>query len=231
MTGCSNVPVELRAGALRLAVRPDLGGSIAGLWHGDTPVMRSMEPAALTGARQSASYPLVPYSNRLGHRRFHWKARDYTTESNFDGNPHSVHGVAWQRPWALVSAGETDLRLRYRHAPDAHWPFAFEVDQVFSLSPQALEVGLVFTALGDIAQPVGLGWHPYFPRRTQSRVHMQVTHRWDPDALELPVQRVAQATIDGEVAQLDHDHCFEGWHGPAFIGDEVFSLQLTSSLP
>jgi aldose 1-epimerase len=39
--------VELSAGALRLALRPDLGGVIAGLWHGGLPVLRSTEPLAL----------------------------------------------------------------------------------------------------------------------------------------------------------------------------------------
>ncbi len=61
---------ELHAGALRLAVRPDLGGSVAGLWHGETPILRSTEPARLERSRQSAMYPLLPYSNRLGYRRF-----------------------------------------------------------------------------------------------------------------------------------------------------------------
>ena len=68
----SSSPVELRAGDLRLALRPDLGGSIAGLWLGDLPVLRSGEPAALASSRLSGCYPLAPYSNRLGYRRFRW---------------------------------------------------------------------------------------------------------------------------------------------------------------
>jgi aldose 1-epimerase len=52
--------VELRAGDLRLALRPDLGGSIAGLWLGDTPVLRSCEPTALKAPRQSGCFPLAP---------------------------------------------------------------------------------------------------------------------------------------------------------------------------
>ena len=32
---------ELRAGALRLALRPDLGGCVAGLWHHGVPVLRT----------------------------------------------------------------------------------------------------------------------------------------------------------------------------------------------
>ena len=66
-------PLELRAGRLRLALCPALGGSIAGLWWGDVPVLRSTEAAELKAARLSGCYPLVPYSNRVGYRRFSWQ--------------------------------------------------------------------------------------------------------------------------------------------------------------
>ena len=231
MPGSSNNSFELHAGALRLAVRPDLGGSIAGLWHRTTPLMRSTEPAELSTPRQTASYPLVPYSNRLGYRHFRWKGKEYTTAANFDNNPHSLHGVAWLRAWEVVSSSAAELVLRYEHQADAHWPFPFEVKQYFSLTPQQLSVQLVFTNTGDIAQPVGLGWHPYFPTRARSRLHIELSDRWESDATQLPTRKVAQHGIDGDVSHLDFDHCFEGWTGPARIRDEKFSLQLTSSLP
>ncbi|MFM9917542.1 MAG: aldose 1-epimerase [Rhizobacter sp.] len=221
---------ELRAGALRLALRADLGGSIAGLWHRDTPILRSTEPGALTGSRQSACYPLVPYSNRLAYRQFQWDGRDYTTATNFDNSPHSVHGVGWLRVWDPVSHGATDVVLRYRHAPDVHWPFAFEARQSFTLTPQSLGVRLIFTNTDERAQPVGLGWHPYFPKRERSRLHIEVSDRWESDATELPVRQVAQSGIDGDVSQLGFDHCFDGWSGPARIRDEAFSLRLSSDL-
>ena len=96
--------IELHAGALRLALRPDLGGSLAGLWHRDTPILRSTEPGLLDNARLAGSFPLVPYSNRLGYRRFRWKGSDYTTRANVDDSPHSLHGIGWQRPWRIASS-------------------------------------------------------------------------------------------------------------------------------
>ncbi len=230
MPGSSNNTVELHAGALRLAVRSDLGGSIAGLWHGDTPLMRSTEPAELETSHKSACYPLVPYSNRVGYRHFRWQGKEYTTVANFGNNPHSLHGVAWLRAWETVSLGDGELVLRYQHQPDDHWPFAFHIEQHFSLTPQQLSVRLVFTNTAEVAAPVGLGWHPYFPTRAGSRLRMEVSDRWESDATQLPTGKVAQHGIDGEVSQLAFDHCFEGWAGPAHIRDEKFWLQLTSSL-
>ena len=220
----------MHAGDLRLALRADRGGSISGLWHCGTPILRSTEPGHLASARQSACYPLVPYSNRLAYQRFRWQGREHTTAPNFDDNPHSVHGVGWLRAWEVVSHHETDAVLRYRHAPDAHWPFAFEVQQAFALTPHSLSVTLTVTNTADIAQPVGLGWHPYFPKRERSHLRMEVSDRWDSDATQLPVRKVAQAGINGEVLQLALDHCFDGWRGPAFIRGEVFALQLRSNL-
>ncbi len=222
---------ELHAGALRLAVRADIGGAIAGLWYRDTAILRSTPPAALTGARQSGSYPLVPYSNRLGHRHFRWKGREYTTQANFDDdNPHSLHGVGWLRAWEMTAHSAHDVSLRYEHVPDAHWPFAFEATQSIALTPQSLNLQMAITNRADIAQPVGLGWHPYFPKRQRSRLHIELSDRWVCDASQLPVRKVSQPGIDSDVSHLDFDNCFEGWRGPARIRDEKFSLQLSSSL-
>ena len=223
-------PLELRAGELRLALRPDLGGAIAGLWRGDVAVLRSSEPAELERARLAACYPLAPYSNRLGYRRFRWLGEDYTTQPNFDGSPHSVHGVAWQRPWQVLAASEREAEVVYRHAGDTHWPFDFELRQRIVLAPGQLELHLAFTNLAAQTQPVGLGWHPYFVKRPRSRLHVELSERWDNDPTGLPVRRHAQPGIDADIAHLDFDNCFEGWRGAARIRDEKLSLRLTSSL-
>ena len=222
---------ELRSGALRLALRPDLGGCIAGLWHGDMPVLRSTDPAQLTAARPSACYPLIPYSNRLGYRRFRWLGQDHTTQPNFDDSPHSVHGVGWQRPWSVTSARADDAVLSMVHPGDADWPFPFEARQVFSLTPDGLNLGLSITNTAAQPAPVGLGWHPYFPKRSRSRLHIELTDRWESDASGLPTRRVPQPGIDGDVAHLAFDHCFEGWQGAARVRDERLSIRISSSLP
>jgi aldose 1-epimerase len=222
---------ELRAGALRLALRPDLGGSIAGLWHHHVPVLRSTEPAALTSARNAASYPLVPYSSRLGFAKFRWKGRDYTSRPNApDAAPHALHGVGWQRPWQIVSSSALEVVLRLVHPGDDDWPFAFEATQYFALTPDSLSVQMVLVNRAEVAQPVGFGWHPYFPTRERSRLHVEVAERWDADPLQLPVRRVSQPGIDSAIGHLAYDNVFDGWRGPVRIRDEKFALQMTASV-
>ena len=222
---------ELHAGALRLALRPDLGGCVAGLWHRDTPVLHSAEPGTLTSSRPSGGFPLVPYSNRLGYRRFRWKGHDHTTRPNFGDHPHSVHGIGWQRPWEIVSSSALEVVLELRHEGDADWPFAFTARQYLALDAASFSARLQLSNDADVEQPVGLGWHPYFVRRSRSRMHVELSHRWDADATLLPTRKVAQHGIDSDLSHLDFDNCFEGWRGPARIRDERFSLQLASSLP
>ena len=230
VASAASTPFELHAGALRLALRPDLGGAVAGLWHGTTPILRSSEPAALSTAREAAMYPLVPYSNRLGYRRFRWRGRDYTTAANVADSPHSLHGIGWQRPWRIVSSSALEVVLELVHVGDADWPFAFTARQYFSLSADSFGVRLQLSNDADLDQPVGLGLHPYFVKRARSRLHIELSHRWDNDPTLLPTRKVAQPGIDSDLSHLDFDNCFEGWRGPARIRDERFSLQLGSSL-
>lgn len=222
--------VELSQGALRLALRPDLGGCIAGLWHGGTPVLLSQEPSGLAGPRPSGGYALVPCSNRVGHSRFAWRGQHHALRSNNGASPHAIHGIGWERAWSLVSQMDDAATLRLVHSADGDWPFSFTAIQRFALSADALRIELEVLGTDARPQPVGLGWHPYFPRREASRLQLEVTHRWERGEDELPVGRAAAAPIDAEVAGLSLDHCFEGWTGRALLRDASFTVELTSSL-
>jgi aldose 1-epimerase len=226
---------ELRCGPLRAQVLPALGGSLAGLWLGDEPVLRSSPPAQLDSPRQSACFPLLPYSNRLGHRRFRWGGQDHATAANFDDSPHSLHGVAWLRAWQVLAPADghdpnVHLRMRYGHAPDAHWPFAFEAQQTVALEADALVLTLSLRNTDPRTQPAGLGWHPYFVRRADTRIDIGATQRWDKDDSELPLHPVPVEGLHTAVQALALDHCFSGWDGVARVQDARLQLELSSDL-
>lgn len=223
-------PCALRCEPLRLVVRPDLGGSVAGFWHRDLPIWRSDDDGTLADVADSACYPLVPYSNRIGHRRFRWMGRDYALRPNFAGSPHTLHGVGWQRPWEVVVEERHALSLELRHDADDDWPFSFAARQEFALTPQSLTITLDITNTDGVVQPMGLGWHPYFTNRGAARLQIDLTHRWECDASLLPTRRVRQGAIDAPVDELEFDNAFEGWRGPAVVLDGPLRSQLTSSL-
>jgi aldose 1-epimerase len=131
----------------------------------------------------------------------------------------------------VLSASSTEAELQLLHTPDADWPFAFEARQRFVLAEDALELHISLRNTAAQPQPVGLGWHPYFPKRSRSRLHIELSERWDSDASGLPTRAVPQPGIDGDVANLAFDNCFQGWRGPARVRDEKLSMRLTSSFP
>ena len=215
---------------MRATVRPDLGGSLSGLWHAGMPVLRCTPPETLDSVRLSASYPLVPYSNRLGHRRFEWQGQTYSTQPNFPDSPHSLHGVGWLRAWTVVQAQADHVQLRYHHAPDGDWPFAFEAQQHIRLQPDALHMELSMRNTDQQPQPAGLGWHPYFVRREDAQLDIELASRWDKDARELPLTETPVEGLHAKVDTLNLDHCFTGWQGVARLRDPQMSLSLHADL-
>jgi aldose 1-epimerase len=222
--------VHLASGALRCDIRPDLGGCIAGLWWGEVPVLRSTPAQALASARQAGSYPLVPFSNRVAQATLKWAGTSHPLVQNNAAEPHAIHGVGWQRPWAVLEADDQFALLSYEHKPDTAWPFAFDTSQAFRLHADELELTLSITNQSAQAAPVGLGWHPYFVKRAHSHLQFAAQGRWEMGADKLPTHRVPTAGLDADCAALDVDHCFDGWHGEALLSDEQLRIRVTSSL-
>ena len=220
----------LSAGSFRCEIAPDLGGCIAGLWFDGIAVLRSPGVAKLTSVRLSGSYPLVPFSNRVGHASLQWNGTSHPLVRNFGDEPHAIHGVGWQRPWAVLEASDRFALLSYEHKPDSSWPFAFDASQAFRLTDNALEVTLSITNQSDTPTPVGLGWHPYFVKRAHSHIAFEATGRWEMDELKLPTHRLTTQGLNQDCAALDVDHCFDGWSGTVHLRDELLHTRLTSSL-
>ncbi len=215
---------------MRCDLAPQLGASIAGLWRAGCAILRSTPGDQLAHVREAGCYPLVPFSNRIAHARLHWNGTSHPLVQNFSPEPHSIHGVGWQRVWNVLEASETFALLSYEHRPDAAWPFAFDCSQAFRLGPNALEVTLSGTNQSDQAVPFGLGWHPFFVKRPQCHIAFEAAGRWEMDAQNLPTVRVPSRGLDTDCAALTVDHCFDGWPGSVHLRDAQMDLRLGSSL-
>jgi aldose 1-epimerase len=222
--------IELRHGALRLALRPDLGGCIAGLWLGDVPVLRSTEGPALDSVRKSACFPLAPFSNRIAQARLLWDGTSHPLVQNFAPEEHAIHGVVWQRPWEVLEATDSFAMLACEHPADHAWPFAFDCSQTFKLAGDGLEMTLSMTNQSGKPAPAGLGWHPYFVKRTGSHIAFDATGRWEMGPDKLPTEHTATPGLDADCAALDVDHCYDGWAGSVQLHDGVLRSRLTSNL-
>ena len=223
-------PLTLRCADLQCDIKPELGGSIAGLWLGGIQVLRSTPAHDLHSVRQAASYPLVPFSNRVAHARLQWQGTDHPLVSNWPPLPHAIHGVGWERPWTVLEASDTFALLSYEHKADASWPFDFDSSQAFKLEAHALELSLSITNQSAVAVPVGLGWHPFFAKRPDSRVQFEATGRWEMGDDMIPTHHAANSGLDAACATLNVDHCWDGWSGTVVLQDSVLTTRVRSSL-
>jgi aldose 1-epimerase len=220
----------LRSEGLRCALRPDLGGCIAGLWLGDEPVLRSSEPEQLKAARQSGCFPLVPFSNRIAQARLQWQGTSHPLVRNNGDEPHAIHGVGWQRAWQVLEQTETSAFMSYEHRADSAWPFAFDASQMVQLQAHRLTLTLSITNQAHVAAPAGLGWHPYFVKRPHAHVAFQASGRWEMGADKLPTHRSAIDGLRADVDALEVDHCYDGWSGVVSLRDSVMQVRMQSSL-
>ena len=221
---------QLQSGALVCEIEPRLGGCIAGLWLGGVPVLRSRPAAQLTSARQAGSYPLVPFSNRIAQASLLWQGTQHPLVRNNGEEPHAIHGVGWQRPWEVLDSDSDFALLAYEHRPDAAWPFAFDSSQTLRLRGSALELTLSLTNQSQRPAPAGLGWHPYFVKRSRSRISFEATGRWEMGPDKLPTERRPAHGLDAPCGFLDVDHCFDGWTGTVHLRDELLHTRVTSGL-
>jgi len=228
--------IALQHGSFALQIEPETGGCITGFWANGIAVLRSIAAHEMLGSvRLSASYPLVPFSNRIGFGQFEWLGEAHTLAANFLPEPHAIHGVGWQQPWQVLNATPASARLQLCHRPAtpearAAWPFAFDCIQTFVLDGNGLQMELALTNCeSQRSMPAGLGFHPYFVKRPGSHIAFAAAERWDMDAQNLPTVRQPSPGLDTDCADLAIDHCFEGCSGTVQLHDAILDCRITST--
>ena len=221
--------VTIAAGNLRLQLSPSIGGVISGFtWDGSRPILRESH-SPLEKAVDAASFPLVPYVNRIRGGRFSFRGREVRIAPNMAGDPSPLHGQGWINPWRVDEANERTARLSFRHE-SGEWPWAYDAVQEFGLDEGGVTVSLTCRNLADEPMPCGLGQHPYFPCGPETRLDTAVTHVWTIDEHVLPVEKVpAEGRFDlrnRRVCGQGLDHGFGGWGGEARMSDPDWPYEL-----
>ena len=178
-----------------------------------------------------ASFPLVPYSNRIADARFDWGGTTHELARNAAPEPHALHGVGWTSEWAVRASRADRVVLTLDHRGDARWPFAFTAEQTITLSPETLVVELVARNLEAFDAPLACGHHPYFPA-DGARIRFDADRRWPPCARKLPGDpvEIADRRVDFAVAERALDCAFSGWDGAATIDWPGHALRVESEL-
>lgn len=216
--------LALRAGDLALDIAPASGGIIAGFRHRDIPLMRAPDAGLVAAGnpRGGASWPLVPYSNRIRNGRFSWLGAEIELARDGLSGPHAIHGDGWRHAWTVLSASADEARIAYRHPGDGFWPFAYAAEQHFVLTARGFRLAMSLANTGTRPMPAGLGHHPYFRRAPDTRLAVTLGDMWLGDEERFPARRVPlPAEFDFAAGRLvdpvDLDAAFLAWTRPARI--------------
>jgi aldose 1-epimerase len=229
--------VILAAGPLELSVSPAAGGSIARfdfLEEGRKISILRRADNTPSGALDSASFPLVPFSNRIRNGRFRMRNRNVTLAPNMHGDPSPLHGQGWLAPWEMLRSNSCSMDLRFVHEA-GEWPWRYEALQHFALDPGGLTLRLSCRNLSEEAMPCGLGQHPYFPCTPETRLDTRVECAWTIDDKVLPVDKVpAEGRYDLRdrlVCGQGLDNGFGGWGGTARLSQPSLPFEIIMSSP
>ncbi|MFN3932455.1 MAG: aldose 1-epimerase [Brevundimonas sp.] len=225
--------IVLEQGGWRLAVRPELGCSIASLTCGGRDVLRPTPEGAMD-ILQTAFFPLVPYANRIAGGRFSFGGQAVALPVHDRFAPHALHGDGWLASWALLERSATSASFVYRHDADG-WPWPYEAVQTFTLSASGLRIDLSVLNVAGTPAPAGLGLHPYFPVGDQTRLQLRAEAVCSVDAGLIPTAPVSPAHVfdwsaGPRVADAPFvDSCYIGWGGTARLIEPDRTITVTGS--
>lgn len=227
--------LSLRAHRLAVDLAPKAGGSIVRFAiDGAGDVLRPATDAALSSGtgKDSACYPLVPFSNRIANGRLAFDGEEILLPPNWPGIRHPMHGDGWAQSWTATRHDARSAELVYEHTGRTGWPFRYRARQAFALDEGKLTVRMSIENGEHRAVPAGLGLHPFFMRDSDTELACRIQNVWRTDAEVLPVERVPvpsrwDFSRPRRVEGLGLDHCFDGWDGKATITWPARGLRLT----
>ena len=224
-------------GPLRLTLNASIGGSISAFeWlEGDAarPILRKCNSAG-ENVLDAASFPLVPYVNRIRGGAFTFRGREVRLTPNMPGDPSPLHGQGWLNPWKVEESGDRYAVLSFRHAA-GEWPWDYEARQEFALDERGLSASIECRNTSGGPMPCGLGFHPYFPCGADTRIQTEVDEVWTVDKDVLPAARMPAedryAIGDDPVCARGLDNGFGGWSGRTILSDVNWPYQIELSSP
>ena len=161
--GCRVYTIVSSGGETRADVVPELGGIVSSLRLGPLEEALFRHPwfwGPATEELRGGIPPLFPVCGRLLQDGVRGQYR-------VDGKPFvmPIHGFSFRHPWEVVAAERPDalrLRLTDNAATRAIYPFAFELDLLYSVSAAGFACRLSVRNAGDAPMPYYAGFHPYF---------------------------------------------------------------------
>ena len=236
----------LRHAGQSLGFVPTLGGGVAAWQLDSCHAVNNTESVVdlwrlwdgvSTDRYKLASFPMVPWSNRIGLGGFEQEGVFHPIEPNRVGEPYPIHGDGWLQPWALTQPSDDTVVMTLESHEFQGNPYNYRAEQRFVLHEGGMTQTLSVTHLGDNPLPYGLGQHPWFLRSPNTSLHAQVKGVWLSGADPMPTKNTSDFP---ESWNLNHginvngtlvDNAFTGWAGHASIHYLDKNLKITMHVP
>jgi aldose 1-epimerase len=210
---------------LRLDVAPSLGGAVLKFEAKRSaalpePIFRPTSLSDVNAAEfnpnTSSCYPLVPWVSRLSPPVLPTSTGSLLIPPNRSNEEFPLHGWGAYHEWNIVSRTERSLSLGLEHMGPP--PFAAQMD--YLLSENMLTISLSVTNMLDRAVGLGLGFHPWLPRRPSGKLCAPADFVWMSGANKIPIfaekpKAGWRFSDERSLPQSDIDHGFGGWNGTA----------------
>jgi aldose 1-epimerase len=217
-------PILLHAGSAIASVDAGRGGRLASL------VVRGHElligpPDPDDRSIGWGCYLMAPWPGRLSHGRLVFRGKAHQLRRNYGRN--AIHGLVFDRPWAVLSRSATEIALETPLGPPS-WPAFGRVRQWTRLDP----AGVTLTAeiVAEQSMPAAFGWHPWF-RRTGADPRLWVqadrflaTKAMMPTGELVAVSGRTDPRLGPRLGSRRLDHAFVGARSPTTIEWPDFTL-------
>jgi aldose 1-epimerase len=230
----------LRHAGQTLGLVPSLGGSVAAWtldratgpldlwcpWDGYTPDLYRL-----------ASFPLVPWSNRISAGGFSHAGTFHALTPNRIGEAYPIHGDGWLQAWTLSQPSDDTVEMRLESAHFQGNPYAYQAVQRFVLREDGMDQTLSVTHTGTTPLPYGLGQHPCFPRTPLTRLQASVQGVWLSGADPMPTRHTADFPATWDLREGVNasgsgiDNAYTGWSGVGTITWPEHQLTLSMGVP
>jgi aldose 1-epimerase len=168
-TGDSRL-LTLRSDVWELGVLPATGASLAFgrilVDDGWVDLLRPTRPTVYGNPEKCASFPLIPWSNRIRDGVLTFRGRTWQLAHNA-ADDTAMHGAIRDFTWHVAdsTSAQVTLELDTRGLTGVNFPWHFRSSITYALTGSALVVSTTLENVDREPFPAGIGHHPYFQRR------------------------------------------------------------------
>ncbi len=145
---------------LRISLK---GGSIVDASYKNEAILRPYKGREMDyDISKAASFPLVPFANRVENNIFQFRRKTYLLKANSPWDKHFLHGEAWLSEWTLLKVTPTEIEMEYICENSPYSPYCYKSYQKISIENNTISMQLSVKNNGNAALPFGLGHHPFF---------------------------------------------------------------------